>query len=56
MRKEGRQGGLEGESSKGDTEKYPALRSEQELKSTLNAMAREDRKELIAALKDWLHE
>ncbi len=49
MRKQDKQEKLE-------AEKLPSLRSEQELKSMLNAMAKEDRRELVAALKDWLHE
>lgn len=40
----------------GAAESSPECRSEQELRSTLRTMAAEDRRMLIEALKDWLHE
>jgi hypothetical protein len=56
MRRQERQDGLKGRFRNGEAEKSPECRNEQDLRSTLSTMAREDRKVLIDALRDWLHE
>jgi flagellar biosynthesis/type III secretory pathway M-ring protein FliF/YscJ len=56
MEKEDRPDGLETSLSDTDPEKSRERRSEQTLKPAHAAMARKDKENLVAVLKDWLHE